>query len=73
VVYVVKKSKYCSLCLLSVRFIDGTMGKRWIAKLKEVENMNSYIICDSLNNIIGFNEKSLSLGIGFDWLNVNLS
>lgn len=33
-VYVVKKNKYCVLCELSVRFVDGTMGKRWISKLK---------------------------------------
>lgn len=33
IVYIVKKSKYCGLCYLQVRFFDGPTGKRWLAKL----------------------------------------
>lgn len=72
-VYVVKKNKYCSLCNLSVRFIDGTMGRRWLAKLTEIESFTPFIICDNLNKMIGFNESANMLGINFNWLNVEFT
>lgn len=55
VIYIVKKNKYCSPCRFLIRFMDGTMGKRWLVKLKEIEEQTPVIICDKDNNILGFN------------------
>lgn len=31
--YILRKNKYCALCTLSLRFLDCSVGKRWILKL----------------------------------------